>query len=79
MDPEQDLVIVSMHFRGFPQADFYRGMGKVSADEFERIGPQWDNCQGGLTQINQNELRLRATATRSSRNSRRRSSGPQRD
>ena len=43
MDPEQDLVIVSMHERGFPQADFYQGMAKYDASEFERIGASPDS------------------------------------
>lgn len=43
MDPEQDLVIVSMHERGFPQADFYQGMAKYDACEFRCIGASPDS------------------------------------
>ena len=33
-----DLVVVSMHEKGFPQADMYRGAAEIPADEFETIG-----------------------------------------
>ena len=32
------LVIVSMHEKGFPTADFYFGLGAMPADEFEQLG-----------------------------------------
>ncbi len=35
----RDLVIVSMHEKGFPQADFYYGMGEMPQSEIEQIGP----------------------------------------
>lgn len=34
----RDLVIVSMHEKGFPQADFYADAGDISADEFNMLG-----------------------------------------
>lgn len=43
MDPDADLVIVSMHERGFPQADLYLGMAKYSATEFLAISPSADS------------------------------------
>ena len=33
-----DLVIVSMHEKGFPQADFYKDCGEMPADEFNWLG-----------------------------------------
>ena len=33
-----DLVIVSMHEKGFPQADFYEGCGDMGAMEFGALG-----------------------------------------
>ena len=33
-----DLVIVSMHEKGFPQADFYRSAAEIPAAEFEVMG-----------------------------------------
>lgn len=33
-----DLVIVSMHEKGFPQADLYRGAAEIPAAEFETMG-----------------------------------------
>lgn len=33
-----DLVIVSMHENGFPQADLYHDAGSIDASEFERLG-----------------------------------------
>lgn len=42
MDPEQDLVIVSMHEKGFPQADIYMGMAKYDARQFRCIAPSPD-------------------------------------
>lgn len=33
-----DLVIISMHEKGFPQADMYADCGDMAADEFEAIG-----------------------------------------
>lgn len=33
-----DLVIVSMHEKGFPQADMYRDAAEIPADEFEAMG-----------------------------------------
>lgn len=38
-----DLVIVSMHEKGFPQADLYKGLGEISASEFEALGPVADD------------------------------------
>lgn len=37
-----DLVVVSMHERGFPQGDYYIGMGEMPATEFEAISPSPD-------------------------------------
>jgi hypothetical protein len=34
----KDLVIVSLHPKGFPQADFYEGHGETPADEFNSMG-----------------------------------------
>jgi hypothetical protein len=34
----RDLVIISMHEKGFPQADFYYGHGETPAAEFEALG-----------------------------------------
>lgn len=39
----RDLVIVSMHVKGFPQADFYAGHGEMASDEHERIGASPDD------------------------------------
>jgi len=33
-----DLVIVSMHEKGFPLADMYRDAAEIPADEFEAMG-----------------------------------------
>ncbi len=33
-----DLVIVSMHEKGFPQADMYRDCADIPAAEFEELG-----------------------------------------
>lgn len=33
-----DLVIVSMHERGFPQADIYEGCGDMDPNEFSCLG-----------------------------------------
>lgn len=38
-----DLVIVSMHDKGFPQADFYAGCGDMPADEFNACGMSPDD------------------------------------
>lgn len=37
-----DLVIISMHERGFPMADYYQGHGETDPMEFERISPSPD-------------------------------------
>lgn len=42
MDPERDLVIVSMHEKGFPQADYYQGCGDMDAIEFRCLGKSPD-------------------------------------
>jgi hypothetical protein len=34
----KDLVIVSMHEKGFPQADYYQGFGDMPMDEFNSLG-----------------------------------------
>lgn len=33
-----DLVILSMHDHGYPQADMYQGCGEMPAIEFEALG-----------------------------------------
>jgi hypothetical protein len=38
-----DLVIISMHEKGFPQADFYAGWGKMSSLEFASVSPSPDS------------------------------------
>lgn len=38
IEPSFDLVIVSMHEKGFSQADFYRGAGDMDMSEFNDIG-----------------------------------------
>ena len=38
-----DLVIVSMHVKGFPQADLFLGCADMSASEFESVGPSPDD------------------------------------
>jgi hypothetical protein len=37
-----DIVIISLHERGFWCADFWQGYGDVPADEFEQIAPSPD-------------------------------------
>lgn len=37
-----DLVIVLMHEKGFPMADFYAGHGETTPMEFEHIAPSPD-------------------------------------
>lgn len=37
-----DLVLVSMHERGFPMADLYQGHGETDPHEFEAISPSPD-------------------------------------
>ena len=38
-----DLVVVSMHEKGFPQADYYLDCGDLSADDFEELGAAPDS------------------------------------
>jgi hypothetical protein len=38
-----DLVIVSMHEKGFPQADMYRDASEIPAREFEAFGRSPDD------------------------------------
>lgn len=38
-----DLVILSMHVKGFPQADFYAGHGEMESSEHEAIGASPDD------------------------------------
>jgi hypothetical protein len=37
-ETKPDLAIVSMHERGFPQADLHLGCGTMSASEFNALG-----------------------------------------
>lgn len=39
----RDLVIVSMHVKGFPQADFYAEHGEMTSIEHEAIGASPDD------------------------------------
>lgn len=38
-----NLVIISMHEKGFPAADFYQGHGGTGHQEFERAAPSPDD------------------------------------